>query len=124
MIVYMYVLITKVNFYIVYMYMYVLPRWWFLRSLLTAVEAHYKDPSNPYPGDDNTILYELTPYLESAGFHDPLSKVHTYNCDRCHSIFYPPDVLSGRIKYPRKFYPAGYFILAYFIRAQDILSGV
>ena len=46
-----------------------------IRSLLTAIEAHYRDPSNPYPGDDNAILFELTPYLESAGFHDPLSKV-------------------------------------------------
>ena len=46
------------------------------RSLLTAIEAHYKDPSNPYPGDDNDILFELSPYLESAGFHDPLSKVN------------------------------------------------
>ena len=45
------------------------------RSLLTAIEAHYKDPSIPYPGEDNAILFELTPYLESAGFHDPLSKV-------------------------------------------------
>ena len=46
-----------------------------IRSPLTAIEAHYRDPSNPYPGDDNAILLELTPYLESAGFHDPLSKV-------------------------------------------------
>ena len=45
------------------------------RSLLTAVEAHYKDPTNPYPGEDNSILYELTPYLESAGISDPLTKV-------------------------------------------------
>ena len=45
------------------------------RSMLTAIEAHYKDPSIPYPGEDNAILFELTPYLESAGFHDPLSKV-------------------------------------------------
>jgi WASH complex subunit strumpellin len=46
------------------------------QSLLTAIEAHYKDPSNPYPGDDNDILFELSPYLESAGFHDPLSKIY------------------------------------------------
>ncbi len=45
------------------------------RSILTAVEAHYKDPSNPYPGEDNAIMYELTPYLETAGINDPLSKV-------------------------------------------------
>jgi len=46
-----------------------------LRSLLSAVEAHYKDPSHPYPGEDNTVIYELTPYVESAGMHDPLTKV-------------------------------------------------
>ena len=45
------------------------------RSLLSAVEAHYKDPSHPYPGEDNTVIYELTPYVESAGIHDPLTKV-------------------------------------------------
>ena len=40
------------------------------------MESHYRDPENPYPGDDNTIMYELTPYLETAGISDPLSKVH------------------------------------------------
>jgi len=45
------------------------------RSLLSAVEAHYKDPTHPYPGEDNSVIYELTPYLESAGIHDPLTKV-------------------------------------------------
>ena len=45
------------------------------RSVLTAVEAHYKDPSNPYPDEDNQIMFDLTPYLESAGINDPLSKV-------------------------------------------------
>ena len=47
----------------------------YCRSLLSAVEAHYKDPSHPYPGDDNAVIYELTPYVESAGIHDPLTKV-------------------------------------------------
>lgn len=45
------------------------------RSLLSSVEAHYKDPSHPYPGDDNAVIYELTSYVESAGIHDPLTKV-------------------------------------------------
>ena len=45
------------------------------QSVLTAIEAHYRDPSNPYPGEDNAILYELTPYLETAGINDPLSKI-------------------------------------------------
>ena len=48
------------------------------RSLLSALEAHYRDPANPYPGakdDDNSLMFELTPYLETAGLSDPLSKV-------------------------------------------------
>ncbi|KAL5456944.1 hypothetical protein EMCRGX_G034172 [Ephydatia muelleri] len=45
------------------------------QSVLTAIEAHYRDPSNPYPGEDNAILYELTPYLETAGINDPVSKI-------------------------------------------------
>lgn len=47
----------------------------YIRSVLTAIEAHYRDPSNPYPGEDNAVLYELTPYLETAGINDPLTKV-------------------------------------------------
>ena len=45
------------------------------RSILTAVAAHYKDPSNPYPGEDNSMIFELTPYLETGGINDPLTKV-------------------------------------------------
>ena len=48
------------------------------RSILTSVEAHYKDPSNPYP-EDNEIMVELTPYLEAAGINDPLTKVVYYS---------------------------------------------
>lgn len=48
----------------------------FNQSVLTAVEAHYKDPSNPYPGEGNDMLYELTPYLETAGINDPLTKIY------------------------------------------------
>ena len=45
------------------------------------MEAHYKDPSNPYP-EDNEIMVELTPYLEAAGINDPLTKVV------CHIVYY------------------------------------
>lgn len=48
---------------------------------MSSVESHYKDPSCPYPGDDNAVIYELTPYVESAGIHDPLTKVFiSYDC--------------------------------------------
>lgn len=49
------------------------------RSLLSDIEAHYQDPSLPYPKDDNTLLYDITAYLEAAGIHNPLNKVsHVY----------------------------------------------
>lgn len=45
------------------------------RSLLADIEAHYQDPSLPYPKEDNTLLYEIAAYLEAAGIHNPLNKV-------------------------------------------------
>lgn len=39
------------------------------------IAAHYKDPTKPYPKDDNTLLFDLTNHLESAGITDPLMKV-------------------------------------------------
>ena len=51
-----------------------------LRALLADIEAHYQDPSLPYPKEDNTLLYEITAYLEAAGIHNPLNKVHDYSC--------------------------------------------
>ncbi len=47
----------------------------FARSLLADIEAHYQDPSLPYPKEDNTLLYDITAYLEAAGIHNPLNKV-------------------------------------------------
>ena len=46
------------------------------RSLLSEVRTHYRDPSKAFPGgDDSTLLYDITPYLESAGISDPVTKV-------------------------------------------------
>ncbi|GCB74711.1 hypothetical protein scyTo_0003802 [Scyliorhinus torazame] len=45
------------------------------QSLLADVEAHYQDPTLPYPKDGNTLLYEITAYMEAAGIHNPLSKL-------------------------------------------------
>lgn len=45
------------------------------RSLLADIEAHYQDPTLPYPKEDNTLLYDITAYLEAAGIHNPLNKV-------------------------------------------------
>lgn len=59
------------------------------RSLLADIEAHYQDPTLPYPKEDNTLLYDITAHLEAAGIHNPLNKVwklwvlfHT-QCDWC-----------------------------------------
>ena len=46
-----------------------------LSALLADIERHYQDPSLPYPKEENPLLFELTAYLEAAGFHNPLLKV-------------------------------------------------
>lgn len=48
----------------------------FNRALLNDIDAHFKDPTKAYPDEDNPLLYELNPYLESAGLSDPLNKVY------------------------------------------------
>lgn len=45
------------------------------RSLLADIEAHYQDPTLPYPKEDNTLLFDITAHLEAAGIHNPLNKV-------------------------------------------------
>ncbi|CAI5779011.1 WASH complex subunit 5 [Podarcis lilfordi] len=45
-------------------------------AILADIEAHYQDPSLPYPKEDNTLLYEITAYLEAAGIHTPLNKIY------------------------------------------------
>ncbi|XP_033124935.1 WASH complex subunit 5-like [Anneissia japonica] len=46
------------------------------KGLLKDVEAHYQDPTLPYPKEDNPLMYELSSYLESAGFCQPLAKIY------------------------------------------------
>jgi len=47
------------------------------KSLLTAIEKHYEDPdTNPYPSDENPIMFELTNFLDLAGLDDPLAKIY------------------------------------------------
>ncbi|XP_065176777.1 WASH complex subunit 5-like [Sycon ciliatum] len=48
----------------------------FNQSILTDIQAHYADPSLPYPGEDNPLLSELTSYLETSGIHNPLTKIY------------------------------------------------
>ncbi|RUS78371.1 hypothetical protein EGW08_013864 [Elysia chlorotica] len=46
------------------------------KALLADIDQHYKDPSKPYPKEENPLMYELTSYLEAAGFHNPLRKIY------------------------------------------------
>ncbi|XP_043922537.1 WASH complex subunit 5 [Protopterus annectens] len=46
------------------------------KALLADIEAHYQDPSLPYPKEDNTLLYDITAYLEAAGMQSPLNKIY------------------------------------------------
>lgn len=45
-------------------------------ALLADIEIHYKDPSKPYPKDDNPLMYELSSYLEWCGISNPLAKIY------------------------------------------------
>lgn len=45
-------------------------------SVLAEVKAHYKDPSKPYPKEDNPLLMELATYLEWSGIYRPLAKIY------------------------------------------------
>ena len=56
------------------------------RALLADIEAHYSDPTKPYPKEENPLMYELTGYLESAGFHNPLMKVQNLFWKKCQHI--------------------------------------
>lgn len=47
-------------------------------AVLADIEAHYKDPSKPYPKEDNPLMYELASYLDWAGISNPLAKVSLY----------------------------------------------
>lgn len=46
-------------------------------ALLADIEAHYKDPTKPYPKEDNPLMFELASYLDWAGISNPLAKIYT-----------------------------------------------
>ena len=49
----------------------------FNRSLLKDIQAHYIDPSLPYPDVESPLLPELAKYLEMAGLSEPLAKIYS-----------------------------------------------
>ncbi|CAF0738574.1 unnamed protein product [Brachionus calyciflorus] len=55
----------------------------FNKALMSEVNAHFEDPTNAYPDEENPLLYELNPYLECVGLCEPLKKVYikTNNCE-------------------------------------------
>jgi WASH complex subunit strumpellin len=48
----------------------------FNKALISEVNAHFEDPTNPYPDEENPILYELNPYLEYTGLTEPMKKIY------------------------------------------------
>ena len=55
----------------------------FNKALMSEVNAHFEDPSNAYPDEENPLLYELNPYLECIGLSEPLKKIYVMSnkCD-------------------------------------------
>lgn len=43
---------------------------------MAEIEAHYKEPSKPYPKESNPLLYELSTYLDWAGISNPYMKIY------------------------------------------------
>jgi WASH complex subunit strumpellin len=47
------------------------------KAIVGDIQMHYINPDTvPYPSEDNPLLSELTKYLETAGLHDPYSKIY------------------------------------------------
>lgn len=55
----------------------------FNKALMSEVNAHFEDPANAYPDEENPLLYELNPYLECVGLCEPLKKIYikTNSCE-------------------------------------------
>jgi WASH complex subunit strumpellin len=50
--------------------------YYYFSALLAEIEAHYKEPSKPYPKESNPLLYELSTYLDWAGISNPYTKIY------------------------------------------------
>lgn len=58
----------------------------FNKALMSQVNAHFEDPNNnPYPDEENPLLYELNPYLTCVGLAEPLKKIYIMN-NKCEYI--------------------------------------
>ncbi|XP_037498148.1 WASH complex subunit 5 [Rhipicephalus sanguineus] len=45
-------------------------------AVLAEIKAHHRDPSKPYPKEDNPLLMELAAYLDWCGLYQPISKIY------------------------------------------------
>ena len=57
----------------------------FNKALMAEINAHFDDPTRPYPDEENPLLYELNPYLECVGLVEPLKKIYV-NTNKCDHI--------------------------------------
>ncbi|EGC36216.1 hypothetical protein DICPUDRAFT_151370 [Dictyostelium purpureum] len=48
------------------------------KSLLKDIQSHFQRPDekNPYPSDDNTLLSDLSQFLDTTGINDPFTKIY------------------------------------------------
>jgi WASH complex subunit strumpellin len=73
----------------------------FNKSLMSEIEAHFEDPNNPYPDEENPLLYELNPYLECIGISEPLKKIYiSTNKSEAMPIFLSSLIISQLPKLP------------------------
>lgn len=66
-------------------------------SLLADIEAHYKDPTRPYPKEDNPLMYELASYLDWAGISNPLAKIYTTTLPLVHISLFTFLFIAGQL---------------------------
>lgn len=59
----------------------------FNQALMSEVDAHFDEPSNAYPDEENPLLYELNPYLECVGLCEPLKKIYIKTNENEHISF-------------------------------------
>jgi WASH complex subunit strumpellin len=60
----------------------------FNKALMSEINAHFEDPSSPYPDEENPLLYELNPYLECVGLVEPLKKIYVFTNKCDHIAFF------------------------------------
>ena len=84
------------------------------RSLVGDIQAHYADPTKPYPSTDSPLMSEACSYLETAGIGDPLRKIYITTKKLDHLalvVFFLTVSQLQRLAYNRKFVLVSKFFL-------------